>query len=94
MRELRIIADTILELSTRNISIDWDVLRLEHISGSYGYKLIINRFGDSLALELVYQGQRDTLFTESISWMQGRLKNDSYQQRFSHADILLLEIIN
>jgi hypothetical protein len=94
MRELRIISDTLLELSTRNISIDWDVLRLEQISGSYGYKLIINRFGDSLALELVYLGQRDILFTESISWMQARLKNDTYQQRFSHADILLLEIIN
>lgn len=46
-----------MEVSNKNISIEWDVLRLEHISGTYGYKLIINRFGDSLAMELMYLGQ-------------------------------------
>jgi len=94
MREFRIISDTLSELSTRNISIDWDVLRLEHISGSYGYKLVINSFGDSLAMELVYLGRIDPLPNETILWMQARLKNEVYQQRFNQADELFLKFIN
>jgi len=94
MRELSLILESLMEVSNKNISIDWDVLRLEHISGSYGYKLIINRFGDSLAMELVYLGRIDTLLTETIFWMQARLKDETYKQRFAHADILLSEFIN
>jgi len=94
MRELRLILDSLIEISNKNISIDWNVLRLEHISGTYGYKLIINQFGDSLAMELVYLGKIDTLLTETVSWMQARLKDETYQQRFSDADILLSEFIN
>jgi hypothetical protein len=94
MRELRLISDSLIEISNKNISIDWDVLRLEHISGTYGYKLIINRFGDSLAMELVYMGKLDTLLTQTISWMQARLQDETYKQRFDHADILLSEFIN
>ncbi len=94
MRELRLISESLMEVSNKNISIDWDVLRLEHISGTYGYKLIINRFGDSLAMELVYLGQIDTLLSETISWIQARLKDETYKQRFGHADILLSEFIN
>jgi hypothetical protein len=94
MRELRLISDSLIEISNKNISIDWEVLRLEHISGTYGYKLIINQFGDSLAVELVYLGKIDTLLTETISWMQSRLKDETYQQRFGNADILLSELMN
>jgi len=94
MRELRLISESLMEVSNKNISIDWDVLRLEHISGTYGYKLIINRFGDSLAMELVYLGQIDTLLSVTISWIQARLKDETYKQRFGHADILLSEFIN
>jgi hypothetical protein len=94
MRELRLISDSLMEISTKNISIDWDVLKLEHISGSYGYKLVINSFGDSLAMELVYLGRIDTLPNETILWMQARLKNEVYQQRFNQADELFLKFIN
>ena len=94
MRELKLISESLMEVSNKNISIDWDVLRLEHISGTYGYKLIINRFGDSLAMELIYLGQLEILLTETIPWMQARLRDETYMQRFSHADILLSEFIN
>jgi len=94
MRELKLISESLMEVSNKNISIDWDVLRLEHISGTYGYKLIINRFGDSLAMELVYLGKIDTLLTATISWIQARLQDETYMQRFAHADILLSEFIN
>ena len=94
MRELRLISDSLIEISDKNISIDWDVLRLEHISGSYGYKLVINRFGDSLAMELVYLGQIDNLLTETISWMHARLQGESYQQRFDQADELIMKFLN
>jgi len=94
MRELRLISDSLIEISNKNISIDWEVLRLEHISGSYGNKLIINRFGDSLAVELVYLGQLDTLLAETILWMQAQLKGESYHQRFDHADELLSKFLN
>jgi len=94
MRELGLILESLMEVSNKNISIDWNVLRLEHISGTYGYKLIINRFGDSLVMELVYLGQLDTLLSETISWMQARLQDETYKQRFGHADILLSEFIN
>ena len=94
MRELQLISESLMEVSNKNISIDWDVLRLEHISGTYGYKLIINRFGDSLAMELIYLGQLEILLTETIPWMQARLRDETYMQRFSHADILLSEFIN
>jgi len=94
MRELSLISESLMEVSNKNISIDWDVLRLEHISGTYGYKLIINRFGDSLAMELVYLGKIDTLLTATISWIQARLQDETYMQRFAHADILLSEFIN
>lgn len=60
-----------MEVSNKNISIEWDVLRLEHISGTYGYKLIINRFGDSLAMELMYLGQLDTLLADKIICISG-----------------------
>jgi len=94
MRELRLISDSLTEISNKNISIDWDVFRLELISGSYGYKLIINRFGDLLAVELVYLGLLDTLLAEIIPWMQAQLKGESYQQRFDHADELLSRFLN
>jgi hypothetical protein len=94
MRELKLISESLMDVSNKNISIDWDVLRLEHISGTYGYKLIINRFGDSLAMELIYLGQLEILLTETIPWMQARLRDETYMQRFSHADILLSEFIN
>jgi len=94
MRELRLISDSLIKISDKNISIDWDVFRLEHISGTYGYKLIINRFGDSLAMELVYLGQLDMLLAETIPWMQARLKDETYEQRFGNADILLSKFIN
>jgi hypothetical protein len=94
MRELRLISDSLIEISNKNISIDWDVLRLEHISGTYGYKLIINQFGDSLAVELVYLGQIDNLLTETISWMQSRLQDETYQLSFNQADELILKFIN
>jgi len=94
MRELKLISESLMEVSNKNISIDWDVLRLEHISGTYGYKLIINRFGDSLAMELIYLGQLEILLTETIPWMQARLRDETYMQRFAHADILLSEFIN
>ncbi len=94
MRELRLLSESLMEVSNKNISIDWDVLRFEHISGTYGYKLIINRFGDSLAMELVYLGQIDTLLSVTISWIQARLKDETYKQRFGHADVLLSEFIN
>jgi len=94
MRELRLISESLIEVSNKGISIDWDVFRLEHISGSYGYKLIINRFGDSLAVEVVYLGQIDRLLAETIPWMQARLKDETYEQRFGHADILLSKLIN
>ncbi len=94
MRELRLISESLMEVSNKGISIDWDVHRLELISGSYGYKLIINRFGDSLAVELVYLGQLNTLLSETIPWMQSRLKDEIYEQRFGHADILLSKFIN
>ncbi len=94
MRELRLISESLIEISNKNISIDWDVLRLEHITGSYGYKLVINRFGDSLAVELVYLGQLDTLLAETIPWMQAQLKGEFYQQRFDDADELLSRFLN
>ena len=94
MRELRLISDSLIEISNKNISIDWEVLKLEHISGSYGYKLIINRFGDSLAMELVYLGQLNMLLPDSIPWMQARIKGQAFQQRFDHADDLLSKFLN
>jgi len=94
MRELRLISESLIEIFNKNVSIDWDVLRIEHISGSYGHKIIINRFGDSLAMELVYLGQINMLFAETIPWMQARLKDETYEQRFCHADILLSKFIN
>jgi len=94
MRELRVISDSLMEIADKNISIDWDVLRLEHISGTYGYKLIINRFGDSLAMELVNLGQLDMILTESIPWMQVRIKGQFMQNRFDHADDLLSRFLN
>lgn len=94
MRELRLISDSLIEISNKNISIDWDVLRLEHISGSYGYKVVINRFGDSLAVELIYLGKLKMLLTESIPWMQVRIKGQAIQQRFDQADVLLERFLN
>ena len=94
MRELRLISASLIEISNKNISIDWDVLRLEHISGSYGYKLIINRFGDSLAMEIFHLGQIDTLLAGTITWLQAQLKGESYQQRFDPADDLISKFIN
>lgn len=94
MRELRLISESLIEISNKNISIDWDVLRLEHIFGSYGYKLIINRFGDSLAMELVYLGRIDKLLAGTITWLQALLKGEPYQQRFDPADDLISKFIN
>jgi len=94
MRELRLISESLIEIFNKNVSIDWDVLRIEHISGSYGHKIIINRFGDALATELVYLGQLNMLFADTIPWMQARLKDETYEQRFCHADILLSKFIN
>jgi len=94
MRELRLISESLIEIFNKSVSIDWDVLRIEHISGSYGHKIIINRFGDSLAMELVYLGQLNMLLAETIPWMQARLKDETYEQRFGHADILLSKFIN
>jgi hypothetical protein len=93
MRELRLISESLMEISSKGISIDWDVFNHELISGSYGHKIIINRFGDSLAMELVYLGQMDMLLIETIPWMQGQLKGEIYQQRFDHADELLSKFI-
>jgi hypothetical protein len=45
-------------------------------------------------MELLHLGQIDTLLTETVSWMQARLKGVAYEQRFNHADILLSEFIN
>jgi len=94
MRELGLISESLMDISNKGVSIDWDVLQLEHISGSYGYKLIINRFGDSLAMELIYLGQIDTLLSETIPWIQARLKDEPYQQRYDHADDLLSRFLN
>jgi len=94
MRELRLISESLMEISNKGISIDWDVFRLEHISGSYGYKLIINRFGDSLAVEVVYLGQIDRLLAETIPWMQARINGQSTQKIFNHADNYLSKLIH
>jgi hypothetical protein len=94
MRELRLISESLMEISNKNISINWEVLRLEHISGSYGYKIVINRFGDSLALELIYLGKLNMILTESIPWMQARIKEQVIQNRFNHADELLSRFLN
>ena len=94
MRELRLISESLMEVSNKDISIDWDVLRLELISGSYGYKLIINRFGDSLVMELVYLWQIDTLLAETIPWMQARIKGQVFQRRFDQADLLFSKFVN
>ncbi len=94
MRELRLISDSLIEISNKNISIDWDVLKLELISGSYGYKVVINRFGDSLALELIYLGKLNMILTDSIPWMQARIKGQDFQQRFDRADELLSRFLN
>jgi hypothetical protein len=94
MRELRLISDSLIEISDKNISIDWNVLRLEHISGSYGYKLIINQFGDSLAMELIYLGRLNMLLTECIPWMQARIKGQAIQHRFDRVDELVLRLLH
>ena len=94
MRELRVISDSLIEISSKNISIDWDVLRLELVSGSYGYKVVINRFGDSLVLELIYLGKLNMILTESIPWMQARIKGQVIQHRFDNTDDLLSRFLN
>ncbi len=94
MRELRLISDTLIDISSKGVSIDWDVLELEHISGSYGHKIIINRYGDSLAMELVYLGRLEMLLTGTIPWMQARIKGQAFQRRFNHADELFSKLIN
>jgi hypothetical protein len=94
MRELRLISESLMEISSKGISIDWDVFEIELISGSYGHKIIINRFGDSLAMELIYLGQMEMLLNETIPWMQGQMKGETYQQRFDHADELISKVLN
>lgn len=94
MRELRIISESLMDISSKGVSIDWDVFELELISGSYGHKVVINRFGDSLAIELIYLGQLKMLLAETIPWMQARIKGQTPQQIFNDADKLFSEFIN
>jgi len=94
MRELRLISESLMEISSKGISIDWDVLDIELISGSYGHKIIINRFGDSLEIELLYLGQIDALLPQVIPWLQARIKDEVFQQRFDHVDELISKFIN
>jgi hypothetical protein len=94
MRELNLISESLIEVSDKGVSIDWDVISLERISGDYGYKLIINRFGDSLAMELVYLRTIDAILTEAIPWVQAQLKGEIYQQKFDRADELFSRLLN
>ena len=94
MRELRIISESLMDISSKGVSIDWDVFELELISGSYGLKVVINRFGDSLAIELIYLGELKMLLAETIPWMQARIKGQTPQQIFNDADKLFSEFIN
>lgn len=94
MRELRLISDTFMEISREGVSIDWDVLELELISGTYGHKVIINHFGDSLMMDLIYLGQIETLPREAFPWMQARVEGQATQQRFIHADKFVSKFIN
>ena len=94
MRELRLISESLMDISSKGVLIDWDVLELELISGSYGHKVVINRFGDSLAIELIYLGQLKMFLAETIPWMQARIKGQTTQQIFNDADISLSRFIN
>jgi hypothetical protein len=93
MRELGLITASLMEISKKGISIDWEVINLERIYGSYRHKLIINGFGDSMVIDLIYLGQSKPLLIETISWMQAQVQGEDLQKRFEHADILLSEFI-
>jgi hypothetical protein len=94
MRELGLIAESLKEISNKGVSIDWDVLDLELISGSYGHKLIINSFKDSLVMDLIVLGQNDNLFTQAIPWLKATVKGEIVQHRFDEADELLAKYLN
>jgi hypothetical protein len=94
MRELGLIAESLKEISNKGVSIDWDVLDLELISGSYGHKLIINSFKDSLVMDLIILGQNDNLFTQAIPWLKATVKGEIVQHRFDEADELLAKYLN
>ncbi len=89
MKELRLIADSLMDISSKGVAIDWHKLSLERVSGSYGYKIIINNFGDSLAMELVYLGRSGTILVDAIPWMQARMKQQVIEYKFNQADDLL-----
>lgn len=94
MRELRLISDTLNDLSKKGISIDWRALALERVSGSYGYKIIINDFGDSLVIDLIYLGRVGSLLMETIPWMRARINQQVIEHKYNQADEILSIFLN
>ncbi len=94
MREFRLIAESFREIFNQGISIDWDALDLELISGSYGYKLILNHFQDFLVMDLVFLGKQDDFLTQAIPWLKAAVKGETIQHRFDEADELFANYLN
>ena len=89
MRELGLISESLKEISNKGISIDWNVLDLELISGSYGQKLILNRFKDSLVMDLICLGKKYDLLTQAIPWLKAIVKGEIIQHSLDETEELL-----
>ncbi|MBM2830418.1 MAG: hypothetical protein HW411_1208 [Gammaproteobacteria bacterium] len=53
IKEMRLIADTLKDAHDRGIHVDWDILDIKPLYGSYDYRITINRYGDSLYVKQV-----------------------------------------